>query len=138
MDTKDRRALASAFTGGFFAIGISYWRIPYAELSLPNAIFGLGLFAVCVLAALSRVLSSARFWPTTLVVGASVPAAVIARVIYLVRLLVASLHSAVAPNNSFKPTPYRGIGRVLYATLAHVRRPARGRLNSGVRAQWQL
>ena len=36
------------------------------------------------------------------------------------------------PNNSFKPTPCRGVGRVLYATLAHVRRPATGRLNSGV------
>ena len=37
-----------------------------------------------------------------------------------------------APNNSFKPTPCRGVGRVLYATLAHGRRPATGRLNSGV------
>ena len=39
------------------------------------------------------------------------------------------------PNNSFKPTPCRGVGRVLYATLAHVRRPATGRLNSSVRLQ---
>ena len=39
------------------------------------------------------------------------------------------------PNNSFKPTPCRGVGRVLYATLAHVRRPATGRLNSSVRRQ---
>ncbi len=39
------------------------------------------------------------------------------------------------PNKSFKPTPCRGIGHVLYATLAHVRRPATGRLNSGVRRQ---
>ncbi len=39
------------------------------------------------------------------------------------------------PNNSFKPTPCRGVGHVLYATLAHVRRPATGRLNSGVRRQ---
>jgi len=39
------------------------------------------------------------------------------------------------PNNSFKPTPHRGVGHVLYATLAHVRRPAAGRLNSGVRRQ---
>ena len=38
-----------------------------------------------------------------------------------------------APNKSFKPTPCRGVGHVLYATLAHVRRPATGRLNSGVR-----
>ena len=37
------------------------------------------------------------------------------------------------PNNSFKPTPCRGTGRVLCATLAHVRRPATGRLNSSVR-----
>ena len=39
------------------------------------------------------------------------------------------------PNNSFKPTPCRGVGRVLCATLAHVRRPATGRLNSSVRRQ---
>jgi hypothetical protein len=39
------------------------------------------------------------------------------------------------PNNSFKPTPCRGVGHVLYATLAHVRRPATGRLNSSVRRQ---
>ena len=42
------------------------------------------------------------------------------------------------PNNSFKPTPCRGIGHVLYATLAHVRRPATGRLNSGVRQLWKV
>ena len=39
------------------------------------------------------------------------------------------------PNNSFKPTPCRGGGCVLYATLARIRRPATGRLNSGVRRQ---
>jgi hypothetical protein len=39
------------------------------------------------------------------------------------------------PNKSFKPTPCRGIGHVLCATLARVRRPATGRLNSGVRRQ---
>jgi hypothetical protein len=36
-------------------------------------------------------------------------------------------------NNSFKPPLCRGIGRVLFATLAHDRRPAMGLLNSGVR-----
>ena len=39
------------------------------------------------------------------------------------------------PNNSFKPTPCRGVGHVLCATLAHVRRPDTGRLNSSVRRQ---
>jgi hypothetical protein len=36
------------------------------------------------------------------------------------------------PNNSFKPTPCRGVSCVLCATLARIRRPATGRLNSGV------
>jgi hypothetical protein len=40
-----------------------------------------------------------------------------------------------APNKSFKPTPCRGVSRVLCATLARARRPATGRLNSGVRRQ---
>ena len=48
--------------------------------------------------------------------------------------LVAHRHPP-PPNNSFKPTPCRGVGHVLYATLAHVRRPATGRLNSSVRPQ---
>ena len=42
------------------------------------------------------------------------------------------------PNNSFKPTPHRGVSHVLYATLARVRRPATGRLNSGVRPQMNI
>jgi hypothetical protein len=42
------------------------------------------------------------------------------------------------PNNSFKPTPCRGVSHVLSATLAHVRRPATGRLNSSVRRQKTL
>jgi hypothetical protein len=41
----------------------------------------------------------------------------------------------VSANNSFKPTPHRGICHVLYATLARVRHPAAGRLNSGVKAK---
>ena len=82
MDRKNRNVLTLAFIVGFFAIGLSYWQIPYSVLSLPNAILGFSLLAIAVLAALSRVLSTARLWPTTLIVGASVPAAVLARVIY--------------------------------------------------------
>ena len=41
--------------------------------------------------------------------------------------------ASFAPNKSFKPTPHRGVNSVLYATLARYRRPAVGRLNSGVR-----
>jgi hypothetical protein len=82
MDRKSRNVLALAFTVGFFAIGLSYWQIPYSELSLPNAVLGFGPFAIAALAAFSRVISTTRLWPTTLIVGAAVPAAVLARVIY--------------------------------------------------------
>ena len=46
-----------------------------------------------------------------------------------------AVRGSVPPNKSFKPTPCSGVGHVLYATLARVRRPATGRLNSGVRRQ---
>ena len=46
---------------------------------------------------------------------------------------VSPVPASFPPNKSFKPTPHRGIGHVLYATLARVRCPATGRLNSGVR-----
>ncbi len=42
------------------------------------------------------------------------------------------------PNNSFKPTPCRGVSHVLCATLARVRRPATGRLNSSVRPHKEI
>jgi hypothetical protein len=45
--------------------------------------------------------------------------------------------SSFPPNKSFKPTPCRGGSHVLCATLARVRRPATGRLNSGVSARTQ-
>jgi hypothetical protein len=47
-------------------------------------------------------------------------------------LVSACALNGLMPNNSFKPTPHRGVGHVLCATLTHVRRPATGRLNSGV------
>lgn len=82
MTLSNRVVLALAFFGSFFVVGASYWPIPYAQISLPNAVWGLPLVVVAALAALPSVLSSARFWPSALIVGASVPAAVLARVIY--------------------------------------------------------
>ncbi|ENO74806.1 hypothetical protein ACFQ4M_13090 [Thauera mechernichensis] len=82
MTLSNRVVLALAFFGSFFVVGAFYWPIPYAQISLPNAVWGLPLVVVAALAALPRVLSSTRFWPSALIVGASVPAAVLARVIY--------------------------------------------------------
>ena len=82
MATKSRTVLAMAFAGSFLAVGVPYWQIPYAQVSLPGAVWGVGLVLVAGLAALPRILSSTRLWPTTLIVGASVPAAVLTRVVY--------------------------------------------------------
>ena len=82
MATKSRTVLAVAFAGSFLAVGVPYWQIPYAQVSLPGAVWGVGLVLVAGLAALPRILCATRLWPTTLIVGASVPAAVLARVVY--------------------------------------------------------
>jgi hypothetical protein len=82
MDRKRTTALGLACFAGFLAVGLDYWRIPYAALSLPNAILGFGLVVVAVAAALARALSATRLWPTTFIVGASVPAAILVRVIH--------------------------------------------------------
>lgn len=81
MPMKDSVTLAAAFAGAFFIIGLPYWQIPYSQASLPSDIWGPGLFAVVALAAIPRIVSATRFWPTFLVVGAAVPAAVFARVV---------------------------------------------------------
>ena len=51
----------------------------------------------------------------------------------MLRQTRATRKSKLMANNSSKPTPCRGVGHMLYATLAYVRRPATGRLKSGVR-----
>ncbi len=79
---RDRLVLAAAFLASLLAVGLPYWRIPYRELSLPSDIWGYPLLLVAGLAGLAIIVSAGGFWRTTLVVSASVPAAVMARVVY--------------------------------------------------------
>ena len=72
--------LVAAFVLGFFAVGVPYWQTPYAKVSLPDTLYGAGLLVVGVLAAAARGFGKARLLAVILVVGASVPAAVLARV----------------------------------------------------------
>lgn len=74
--------LATAFTVAFFAVGWSYWFIPYQKVSLPDSLYGFGLLAVAASAVASRVVPTIRLWTATWATGASVPCAVMARVIY--------------------------------------------------------
>jgi len=73
---------APAFFVAFFATGIPYWQIPYAKLSLPDSLIGMGLLVVGVAAALTRAFVKSRLLPVIFVVGAAVPCAVFARVVF--------------------------------------------------------
>jgi len=73
--------LSIAFFAGFLAVGLPYWQIPYAKLSLPDTLIGFGLFVVIAAAALSRLKGKTSLFLTIVVVGMAVPSAVFARVI---------------------------------------------------------
>jgi hypothetical protein len=74
--------LVAAFVISFFAVGLPYWQIPYAKVSLPNTLYGTGLLVVGVLAAAARAGGNARLLTVILVVGAAVPAPILARIAF--------------------------------------------------------
>ncbi|MGB7621693.1 MAG: hypothetical protein WBN92_05020, partial [Terriglobia bacterium] len=76
MRPHSRYWLGLAFVISFLAVGISYWKIPYANLSLPHSLIGPGLLVVGFAAAAARAISRVRFFAVLIVVGASVPVAV--------------------------------------------------------------
>lgn len=73
--------LPLAFVAGFLAVGLPYWQIPYAKLGLPDALIGPGLLVVAAAALLTRAVGGRSLPRTIALVGASVPCAVMARVI---------------------------------------------------------
>ena len=72
--------LIAAFVVSFFAVGLPYWQIPYAKVSLPNTLYGTGLLVVGVLAAAARAFGKARLLAVILTVGTAVPAPILARI----------------------------------------------------------
>jgi hypothetical protein len=75
-------ALAVCAVLVFFAVGLPYWRIPYTQVALPSALYGVGLVALAVLSALLRGVFATAFVSTALIMGSTVPAAVLVRVVY--------------------------------------------------------
>lgn len=72
--------LAAAFVVSFFAVGFSYWQIPYAKISLPSTLYGTGLLVVGILAAAARAFGKARLLAVILAIDGAVPAPIIARI----------------------------------------------------------
>jgi hypothetical protein len=72
-------SIASALA--FLAVGIPYWRVPYADLGLPDSILTPALLLTLSAAALARIVGDASFWRATVVVGVSVPGAILIRML---------------------------------------------------------
>jgi hypothetical protein len=78
---KFRLVITVAWLVGFLAVGLPYWSIPYGSVDLPNALPALGLLVVggsALFLVASRRLSLGM---GTGILGSTVPAAVLARVI---------------------------------------------------------
>ncbi|MDP3608336.1 MAG: hypothetical protein Q8R74_04605 [Methylophilus sp.] len=73
--------LLFAFIANFFAVGVPYWLIPYNKLNLPSALMEWSLLLVGVSALLLCAYKVTSFWSAIRIVGASVPAAVFARMV---------------------------------------------------------
>ena len=66
----------------FFAVGIPYWKIPYNEVNLIDVLLTPVLIIVVISAMLVRIYTKLSFLRITSVVGLSVFAAIMARVLF--------------------------------------------------------
>lgn len=73
--------LLGAFLASFVAVGIPFWQVPYARVSLPNTLMTPALLAIVVGAAIARLVGRAGFVATLLVVALAAPAVVMVRVV---------------------------------------------------------
>jgi uncharacterized membrane protein len=81
MTRASRGWLLIGFAIALVGAGFEYWQTPYGQLSLPDALYGPPLVAVAVVAMLLRAFGVARFLTAWLLIAASVPAAVLVRVV---------------------------------------------------------
>ena len=71
--------------GGFFAavvaLGLSYWRVRYGTVNLPEALYSPALAVIAIASALAVALGAAGFWRSVLVFGSAAPTTVAVRVL---------------------------------------------------------
>ncbi len=73
--------LGLAFVAGVLAVGLPFWLIPYNRVNLPDALLTPGLVVPCLSALLLRLFRIASFWKSAALMAATVPAAVLIRVL---------------------------------------------------------
>ncbi len=80
------------FVIALLGVGFHYWQLPYANVNLPSSLLGPGLVAVGVVAMLLRAFGAGRFARIWLLIGASVPLAVV------IRVIADTMHDATSHN----------------------------------------
>ena len=75
--TRDTFWLASGFVGALLLIGVPFWNVPYAQVSLPDSLIGPGLLVLAALALLLALAGVARL-RAVLTTMALCPAAAVA------------------------------------------------------------
>ena len=73
--------LLIGFLIAFVAVGFAHWQLPYEQVSLPNSLYGPGLVAIGLIALMLRAFGVGRFLTVWWLIAATVPAAVMARVV---------------------------------------------------------
>ncbi len=81
MKLKFSKWLIGGCIASFFAVGLPYWQIPYSDVELPTTLITAALIVVVTAAALARAIGNSRFLVCVLVIGATIPACVMARVV---------------------------------------------------------
>lgn len=79
--TRSRWWLLATFLVLVIIVGVPFWRIPYSQVNLPDALLTPALLAVAAGAVLLRVKAMGTRQSAFLAAGAAVPAAVVLRVI---------------------------------------------------------
>lgn len=131
MGWMEQRGLWLAFAAGVVCVGLSFWFVPYNRLNVPDGLYGPGLAVVFVLALLLCVTGTATLVRAATVMSASVPAAVLLRVIVegamhptrhnlwpLVLVIALVVGAAVA-------VPGAAIGRIVRGVTGNDRRARR-------------
>ncbi len=79
--TRARWWMLATFLVLVTIIGVPFWRIPYSQVNLPDALLTPGLLAVVAGAVLLRVKAMVTRQSAFLAAGAAVPAAVVLRIV---------------------------------------------------------
>lgn len=81
MNNKNSNWLHAAFLLSFLGAGIPFWLIPYHQVILPSALISPGLVVIVITALVLRSALITPFWKTVRLMGSSLAAAVLARVL---------------------------------------------------------